>query len=260
MEKRERVQTGFDERAALAELERLRHEIERYRAKRKAVSEEFDAFVRSFKSPPADAVLRSRPQPDPPEARLLDTRRPDTPRPDPPVHDTPVADTLPERREDEAVVPLAAAAPPTLARRGPSKTPALLAGALTLLAVGGWVTWMVTRAPRDTAAAPQPDTRPAAPSIPPPAIDAASRPDPSASELTTSKPVWVRVTADGQRVVERELPANARIPLTATKTIVIRAGNAGAVRVTLAGQDQGVFGPEGTAVTRTFSVPPTPPR
>jgi hypothetical protein len=250
MENRERVQTGFDERAALAELERLRHEIERYRAKRKAVSEEFDAFVRSFKSPPADAVPRPRPQSEPPEARLPDTRRPDTR----------VADTLPARREDETVVPLAAAAAPTAARRGPSKTPALLAGALTLLAVGGWVTWKVTRAPRDTTAAPQPDTRPAAPSIPPTAIDAASRPDPSASELTTTKPVWVRVTADGQRVVERELPANARIPLTATKTIVIRAGNAGAVRVTLAGQDQGLLGPEGTVVTRTFSVPPTPPR
>jgi hypothetical protein len=70
--------------------------------------------------------------------------------------------------------------------------------------------------------------------------------------------VWVRVVVDGERVVERELPANARIPLTAEKTIVIRAGNAGAVRVTLAGRDQGVLGPEGTVVTRTFSLPSRP--
>jgi hypothetical protein len=38
--------------------------------------------------------------------------------------------------------------------------------------------------------------------------------------------------------------------------IVIRAGDAGAVRVSIAGKDQGAFGPAGQAATRTFTVKP----
>jgi hypothetical protein len=63
------------------------------------------------------------------------------------------------------------------------------------------------------------------------------------------------VTADGDVVLARELPANARVPLVAEKTLVIRAGNAGAVRVIIAGQDQGLLGRAGQPVTRTFTMP-----
>lgn len=80
------------------------------------------------------------------------------------------------------------------------------------------------------------------------------------SEITTLRPVWVRVIADGERVVERELPADARIPFTAEKTIVIRTGDAGAVRLTIRGEDQGVLGRDGEVVTRSFTVPAAPPR
>jgi hypothetical protein len=66
----------------------------------------------------------------------------------------------------------------------------------------------------------------------------------------------VRVLADGERVIERELPANARVPVKAKKTIVIRAGDAGAVRLSIGGRDQGVLGPDGEVATRTFNVPP----
>jgi hypothetical protein len=72
--------------------------------------------------------------------------------------------------------------------------------------------------------------------------------------------VWVRVTVDGERVLERELEAGVRIPLEAKETIVVRAGDAGAIRLTIAGKDQGVFGPDGIAVTRTFPVPSASPR
>jgi hypothetical protein len=62
------------------------------------------------------------------------------------------------------------------------------------------------------------------------------------------------VIADGERVVERELPADARVPLKAARTIVIRTGDAGAVRLSIAGQDQGILGRDGEVVTRTFTV------
>jgi hypothetical protein len=63
------------------------------------------------------------------------------------------------------------------------------------------------------------------------------------------------VIADGERVVERELPAGAKIPFTATKTVVIRAGDAGAVRLILRGADHGTLGGDGDVVTRTFTLP-----
>jgi hypothetical protein len=66
--------------------------------------------------------------------------------------------------------------------------------------------------------------------------------------------VWVRVIVDGQRVIERELPADARIPLSPESRVVIRAGNAGAVRLSIRGVDQGPVGPEGQAMTKTFLV------
>ena len=258
MENRERVPAVFDERSALAELERLQQEIERYRARRKAVSEEFEDFVRSFKTPTGAAIPQPPRVPQPPPRS----------RPEPEER-LPAAAAVGHHEETAAVAVAPAAVPvvapaaiSAVARRASWKTPALLAGALTLLAGGGWITWIVRgRAPHDATRTPGPDRQPLAPSAsqaaPAPSL---ARPEALVSELTTSRPVWVRVIADGARVVERELPANARIPLTAQKTIVIRAGNAGAVRVTLAGQDQGVFGPEGTAVTRTFTVPRTASR
>ena len=81
-----------------------------------------------------------------------------------------------------------------------------------------------------------------------------------AAELVTLRRVWVRVLVDGERAIERELEADARIPLRAKQLIVIRAGDAGAVRVSLAGEDQGVLGPDGVVATRTFVVKAAPPR
>jgi hypothetical protein len=245
MENPEGTQNGFDERAALDELERLRQEIERYRAKRKAVAEEFDEFVRSFKTPPNASS-------PPPRGRVEPQTEP--PRVAAPVH-----------REDELAVTVEAApapaAAPAVARRAPWRTPALIAGAAVLLAGGTWATWIVTtRTSHNPTAPATPDARSPAPSVSRPVTGPANPSAASISELRTTGAVWVRVIADGERVVERELPANTRVPLTAQKTIVIRAGNAGAVRVTLAGRDQGPLGPEGTVVTRTFSVAQTPPR
>ena len=64
----------------------------------------------------------------------------------------------------------------------------------------------------------------------------------------------MRVLVDGVKTIERELPANARVPLAATSQIVIRAGDAGAVRVAIGGVDQGPLGPAGQIATKSFKL------
>jgi hypothetical protein len=79
-------------------------------------------------------------------------------------------------------------------------------------------------------------------------------------EVTALRRVWVRVVIDGTKEVERELPANARIPLRAGRTIIIRTGDAGAIRLSINGQDQGALGPDGEVITRTFTSAAPPGR
>jgi hypothetical protein len=109
------------------------------------------------------------------------------------------------------------------------------------------------------AARPQPGVETAAPATSQPAPPATAVPQPAAvpeggiqGELTTVRVSWVRVIVDGEKTIERELPAGAKIPLAARQSIVVRAGDAGAVRVTIDGKDQGSFGPDGAVATRTF--------
>lgn len=83
---------------------------------------------------------------------------------------------------------------------------------------------------------------------------AAAGPVPPA-EIRTVRRAWVRVLVDGRREVERELDANARVPLPAGSTYVVRAGDAGAVHFVLKGQDLGPLGADAQVVTRTFPVP-----
>ena len=97
---------------------------------------------------------------------------------------------------------------------------------------------------------PQPDPAPAPAAEPAPAA-----PSPFESVVTTTSAVWVRVVADGDTVLARELPADARVPFTARETIEIRTGNASAVRLAIGGVDQGALGRPGQVVTRRFDVP-----
>ena len=112
------------------------------------------------------------------------------------------------------------------------------------------------------AASPGASTAPAAPApSAPSAPGRAAAPPASAAamEISTTRDVWMRVTVDGLRTVERVVPGNTRIPIAAGGRIVIRAGDAGAVRVSIAGKDQGPLGRDGEVATRTFT-PPAPPR
>jgi hypothetical protein len=97
-------------------------------------------------------------------------------------------------------------------------------------------------------------TSPAPPPPQPPARDPVPTPG-FRAELTTARPVWVRVVVDGERRIERELPAGQKIPLTAREMIAVRAGDAGAVRLSINGEDQGPVGQDGAVATRTFTKP-----
>jgi hypothetical protein len=156
---------------------------------------------------------------------------------------------------EPAPTPVAEVTATPARRQSAGRTLALIGGAL-LLVLGGfaaWTFWPNTPEPSSSARTPA-TPAPAPPPRPEPPASAAV-PAPPVTELITTAPVWVRVVADGETVLERELPADSRVPLTAEKTIVIRAGDAGAVRLTIAGQDQGTLGQAGQVLTRRFTLP-----
>jgi hypothetical protein len=214
----------FDERAALAELERFSREIERYKSERQSAERKFDKFVESFPAPedvfPTEApAARARQvtQSPPPETIAL------PPLPKREAKAAPVVVTPPAAADVKGPAPIVPEARPR------KRTPILAALVVVLVAAGAFAVWTFrgagnTPLPQTTAppaAAPAPQSPPA--SAPPPAA-------PVESEITTIRRAWVRVIADGERVVERELPADTRIPFKADKTIVVRTGDAGAVK------------------------------
>jgi hypothetical protein len=67
----------------------------------------------------------------------------------------------------------------------------------------------------------------------------------------------MRVTVDDNKTLERQVPAGQHIPLEADRVIAVRAGDAGAVRVTVDGRDLGILGADGQVVTRTFTPSPS---
>ena len=179
-------------------------------------------------------------------------------------------DTLPPPLEPAA--DMLPSLPPPEARASSGPKWIVLGSLLGIVAVGGYA-WKLSRS-SDSSAVEQPasDAAPAAASaasVPAPAPQPTSpnTPTPSAlpnnaesapttgAEIVTTQTAWVRVIADGERVVERELPANSRIPFDAKKTIQVRTGNAGAVRLSIRGVDQGPLGRIGEVITRSFPVP-----
>lgn len=287
MSNRAHDEQRFDEHAALEELERVRNQIVRYQAERKALEEEFERFTASFKQPaspqrtPVVPPVQWTPAAPPPQ------RSPSVPPPIVPatafesaaVEERP----LPPPDEEPAPAPLAvepprlAAEPPPLAFEPPPlvpelpqvsrsvsrlsrPTPLMIAGAVLLVA-GTVFIWKQARPAVRPTGQPSASVRTRAPETPPAKPTTVNRAAPPAqaareqSVVTTTRAVWVRVIADGVPVVERELPANARVPFAARDKIVIRTGNAGAVRLTIGGIDQGALGGFGEVVTRSFDVP-----
>ena len=165
-----------------------------------------------------------------------------------------------ERVVSHAPVPpdlVLAPPPPAVVRHRANPRTWLVLGSVVAIVSAGGYAWTSRKGRPDPSAttttsavaATTPVTAPKPSPIAPPRA-----PSPFESVLVTTRPAWVRVIADGERVLERELPADARIPFTARKTIVVRTGDAGAVRLTIGGVDRGVLGREGEVVTRTFTV------
>lgn len=244
----------------LEELERFRQDIERYRARRKAVTEEFEGFVRGFKNPAAPPASSSHDRPAAPKPTPSPAPPPVPSVAAPPVAARPTPSPVPSPPQVLERRPVSPAmdrdVPPdiTPARSGRRTwLPfAILAALLVAVAI-----WQFGRTRSTT----PPAEGPAAVTTAPPAVTPApvaqppAPPDPHESVLTTTRAVWLRVTADGNRIVSRELPAGARVPFKAEKAIEIRAGDAGAVRLSIGGRDQGALGADGAVVTRSFTVP-----
>ena len=273
----ENGKTVFEEAAAERELEELRLAIEETRARRRRANAAFDEFLKGFDERNRGAVPAPQPAGPPPRQQDVRAEAPNEMPQDqglsafePAAAPTPAAPVAPPRPVDLSaldhfaqeepfteIAPLrsipAALAP---ARSSPVRRAAPLVGiaVVGLLAV---FLWSRGRS-QDDAAPPVAVAAPPAPAVPapaPPAAATSGTETPPPAEVTTIRRVWMRVTVDGERVVEREVAEGTKIPLNGSQ-IVIRAGDAGAVRVSIAGKDQGVFGPAGQAATRTFTVKP----
>jgi hypothetical protein len=242
----------FDEQAALAELERLRTELQSARKRREEMAAQFDAFVRSFRSPEgqdarpnAAASLRAT------SGRVART-----------VDYAPTAVI-------EPVVPMELEGEPAVVavrwKRGAGVTRLAAAVAVTgavllvaLLVFRGGPSAEPPARVEPTATAPTaapPARSESAPTAAAEAPASLAAPVPRAAltaELIAVRPVWVRVIIDGRRTMQRQLAAGERVPLRADKVINLRAGDAGALRLVVDGIDQGVLGRDGAIATRAL--------
>jgi len=257
----------FDESAALEALERLQQEIQEARLRRERKVEEFDAWLRATRSASHAERLAaleggSQKEPAVPAAargahRATDaaslasasTARPAVVPADWGAEDTgettvrsrALSDLLGDRRVHYATA----------------------AAAVVALVIAVWMGSGGSTAPPPTSAsgaAPPPQesaagepTQPVAPAPAAASAPAAAATRPLEIELTTSRLVWIRVTADGERVLEREVPADRRLTFGADRVIVIRAGNGGSVSLRVNGEDQGSLGRDGQIAVRTLT-------
>ncbi|MBZ5556852.1 MAG: DUF4115 domain-containing protein [Acidobacteriia bacterium] len=72
--------------------------------------------------------------------------------------------------------------------------------------------------------------------------------------LSVKRPCWVSASVDGQRVIERLLAAGTQQTLDVKRELVLTAGDAGAIAVTLNGADAKPLGKSGEVVTTRFTT------
>ena len=278
----------WNEGSALEELERIKQAIDECRRRRKDLQAEFDGFVRSFRTSARDRPIAG------PDTKSDTAETPDLTREPHPVPAGSSARPWPDARADVDTVPEVAVAPaaaehqpepaalfgspvaafPVAASPSSTSRPAFngwrtrrtgllaVAAAVAVVAIAAFL--MSRSGPGTSQATPSAavsrsagPVRPAAPSTPAPSDAAApaANAGPPRSEIVAVRRVWVRVVVDGVKTSEREMEAGERVTLPAGSTAVIRAGNAGAVRVTVNGEDRGLLGAEGEVLTRTVRIP-----
>lgn len=106
---------------------------------------------------------------------------------------------------------------------------------------------------------PAPAPEPARPAVPPPnpvasspASSPAAAPDPSERvtvAVVATGPCWVSAIVDGERVVAREFQTGERIAFEFGRSVVLTAGDAAALAVTINGEDARPLGSAGQVVT-----------
>jgi RodZ C-terminal domain len=145
----------------------------------------------------------------------------------------------------------------------PSRRVWWLALGAAVLVAGVWLA--VSLSPRSAVtteaappkATPSPEPAPSPQPVAPAASTAASEaPAPAAAPahplrvtLTAIRPVWLRVTVDGSRAHQGELPAGETLSFDGDRTVVVRSGDAGGVQATVNGTDRGALGLRGWPLT-----------
>ncbi|HSC25798.1 MAG TPA: RodZ domain-containing protein [Vicinamibacterales bacterium] len=267
----------FDEAAAEEELARIRDAIEATQRKRQQAVLDFEAFLRgvraSARAQPAggsdsgeaaqpDSALRQRVIPSGPAA---------APDANPAALTGPAAEQQPAFRTTPGIPakgaslfgdepPRAVVSPPQRSKRV-GRSAAVVAGAVLLVSAVALVQLRVD--PEST----QADVPPAPPreAIKPvattsaqgdPDRDGVAVPPPAGAlqvEFVTIRAVWMRISVDGERVVERQVPAGQRLRFEAARQVVVRAGDAGGVRLSVGGGPERPLGRDGQVVNRTIA-------
>ena len=247
----------FDENAALAELERLRESIQAARQARKRSSDEFEAFVKGFRTPASTPVSegstptsRVSEVPQQPAAESIDSS---LHPPDPLPSSVPVPSSI-DSFVDKPALPTSRVAQ----RYRLSIRSFVILVIIVVIAIGLFATrWRRGAAPASVNAARNtavvtPNTGASLPA-------ARSAPaSPTAGgvmiELRVLRPVWMRVVVDGRKDVEGTVQPGEPLHFTGDHSIVVRVGNGGDVLVKTVDREES-FGDTGQPRTRAFSKP-----
>ena len=264
----------FDEDAVLRDLEQLRGQILEARSRREKKAAEFDSFVKEARAAShaerlaaveaVEATTRVQsaartadratvaPLPPPPSLAMAGGSSLPLPSPTPEIT-TPVSRRVmaPKRKRPLERHPV------VLTLKQHSRAVIGVAASL-LLAVIVYSFSGSDPAPapqsQPSQPTPQASTQPAKPT-PAPAVQPPAQPDnrPIQIQLEAIRDVWMQVVADGRREIGRTVPKGQRLSFGANTEINLRAGDAGAVRVYVAGVDRGVLGRDGQVVNRRFT-------
>ena len=260
----ENTQPPFDEEAALAELDRLRDDIQAARRNREKKVEEFESWMRDTRNTARveriTAIEQEKAGDESATAARTALRGTD------PAMQASGVSAAPAAPASHRFVPLDDEFrfdPPRARRPIPiDRSWLYYGGGAAALIVGGLLLGKLwgggpADVPPSVSTA---QTSPGGPAsaTPPqgsaPSTAAAPAPrKPIEIELTTTKTVWMRVTVDGEKRVEREVPAGQRLAFGADKIILLRAGDGGGVRLSVGGKDQGPVGRDGQIAVRTFT-------
>jgi hypothetical protein len=251
----------FDEAAVLRDLEQLRGQIMEAKSRRERKAAEFDAFVKQSRAASHAERLAAIEQVEATTRAYGAARTADraitAPLSSPtftsaPEITTPVSRRVmvPKRRRWDRH-------PYVRALKTHSR--AIIAfAAVVLLALMVYSFWGSNPAPApesQQAQATAPARSHGATPAPTAAAQPPAKPDtrPIQIQLEAIRGVWMQVVVDGKREIGRTVPQGQKLSFGANSEINLRAGDAGAVRVYVAGVDRGVLGRDGQVVNRRFT-------